>query len=686
MIKALAALVIGALALLVPLSSSTGTLGAASHRATVHAKRGAVSASLTDSSDDWPMFQGNPDHTGVSPDTSISASSAGNLVERWATYDGGHGKGGIIASPTVVYNSTLNETLIYDSSDIGNIEAIDAATGAVVWSDKTDNSTYGSPTYYDGVLYVVTNNGYLETFDATTGAADCSTVLPLSAEETAPGRIMDSPVVGEINDSGPMVFFGDAGDNSTGEELNGGHEWAFTGVGNTAGGCKEVWMFNDWLLKAPKPDENETGSWSPPALTQDADGNWLLVFGSSNPDDQVYALDAATGEKDWSVVTTVEHDDDVGAGPAITAPGVNGIADGAVYIDGKNSILYAIDLTTGATLGQFNMKALVGAAINSVSTPSVADGKVFVAYGAYFFAFDALDLNAGPIWQAGPLTYQDFSSSAISGPPGDQVVFIGDLAGTEYGFDIATGVQEFEANIRHQIWASTTIADNMVLFAGMNGELYCYSIPASTSTAINATPNPVAKKSNVIYSANVTPVPDAGTVSFTTGTGKPIPRCTDMPVDTTTGRATCQTSYLTAGDYSVAASYNGDTAFLASTATTYTEVVARGTATYISASANPIHINKAVTYVARIDPPAAGTVDFTQDGTTIAGCGAVAVDTTNGKATCRVDGYSDPGTHAIVASYSGTTDYSASVSKTLSEVVNGVCGDITELITRIGAC
>ena len=153
-------------------------------------------------------------------------------------------------------------------------------------------------------------------------------------------------MVGHIDSTGPIVYFGDIGQS---EKVNAGHEWAVTGFGNSAGNCQPKWSFNGWTNKGG--NGTKTGSWSSPTLTQDSTGQWLIVLGSSNPDEAVYALKASDGTKLWRFQSQKIHgDEDIGAGTTIGAPGVNGFADGVVYIDGKDKIEYALNLHTGAQI------------------------------------------------------------------------------------------------------------------------------------------------------------------------------------------------------------------------------------------------------------------------------------------------------------------------------------------------
>jgi hypothetical protein len=68
------------------------------------------------------------------------------------------------------------------------------------------------------------------------------------------------------------------------------------------------------------------------------------------------------------------------------------------------------------------------------------------------------------------------ASPAVSGAPGDQAVFVGDLNDDEYGFGLATGAQLFSAASTGIIRESAAIADGALYFAS-NGTLYAYAPP-----------------------------------------------------------------------------------------------------------------------------------------------------------------------------------------------------------------
>jgi outer membrane protein assembly factor BamB len=392
------------------------------------------------------------------------------LTKKWSQFVGGGTgtTGPVEASPAVVYNATLNETLVYDGSAGGVFSAFDATTGSVVWSDTLGGGVIGSPAVDAGTVYVAVIKGILYALNATTGAVQCAFSLPTFPPQTGPGHIQASPVVGYIDASGPIVFFGDEG---LAERMNAGHEWAITGVGNRAGSCQQKWVFNGFLNKGPKG--TKTGSWSSPALAQDSTGRWVVVFGSSNPDQAVYALNAADGTELWRFATQkTGGDQDVGAGPTISAPGVNGFADGVVYIDGKNKIEYAIDLGTGLQIWSFNMLTDSGVKTNSVSTASLVGNNVVVAYGGYVYDLDAT--TGAKVWRTSTKIGTILASVGISGAAGDQVVFIGDLSGNENGYKLSDGSLVFSTNVASKIHASAAVSDGMVFFASDGGVVYAF--------------------------------------------------------------------------------------------------------------------------------------------------------------------------------------------------------------------
>src|SRR5262249_8147422 len=95
----------------------------------------------------------------------------------------------------------------------------------------------------------------------------------------------------------------------------------------SAATCATQWSFSGYQVAA--------GTWDPLAYAVDALGEPLVLFGSSDPDDAAYAVDAVTRAEVWRYQTNGTGDADVGSGLTISPPGANGFADGVAYVPGK---------------------------------------------------------------------------------------------------------------------------------------------------------------------------------------------------------------------------------------------------------------------------------------------------------------------------------------------------------------
>lgn len=189
-----------------------------------------------------------------------------------------------------------------------------------------------------------------------------------------------------------------------------------------------------------------------------------------------------------------------------------------------------------------------------------------------------------------------------------------------------------------------------------------------TKTAITASTARVSVGHQLTYTASVTPAPSGGTVTFVDGTN-PITSCAAQPI--AAGKASCTVAYSAVGSHSVSAWYSGspDGAFAGSKAVPGTTVVAyQSTRTSLSASTGTPAIGTPAVYSAQVVPaPNGGRVAFRDRGRVLSGCRARTV--VHGIATCRVV-YRSLGTHAISASFAGTTLYTRSATSTTRVTVS----------------
>ncbi len=441
---ALAAVVAGAA--LAGALATAGPASAAAHPGPGH-HRGTAAPVFTD----WPMFRANPSHTGYSPETSISSTNASSLAATWTAPLGTPSD----TSPAVVRNITLGKALVYAAAS-NHFYAYPAGGGAAVWTYKLPAGVVeDSPAVFRGVVYFGSTAGTLFALNATTGALMCSF--------KAGGPVLASPVVvNAANGSGPVAYVGTIPGNGAP-----GAQWAINGPGNTAGGCTKAWEFTSFAV-APG------GTWSSPAYGTDAKGVPLVVFGSKDRDDSVYALNARTGALVWRYRTSFAALADVGAAPTISAPGRSGFASGVVYVTGKDKTVYALNLTTGGLIWKY---ALLGGGNPTGSSGDVA-GTALIGNRLYVPSdkgMYALNATTGTlVWHV--LTGSTFyASPAITGPPGRLVLVDADNEGHLYVLNQATGAVLWMQKPAWGFWASPTVSQGAIYVAGLDGVLRSFA-------------------------------------------------------------------------------------------------------------------------------------------------------------------------------------------------------------------
>jgi hypothetical protein len=185
---------------------------------------------------------------------------------------------------------------------------------------------------------------------------------------------------------------------------------------------------------------------------------------------------------------------------------------------------------------------------------------------------------------------------------------------------------------------------------------------ALVSSAVSASSGaPVTLTATVTSSSSGTPT---GTVTFLDGT-------TTLGTGTlnNTAVATITTSTLTVGTHSITCKYAGNANFAGSTSAAMTETITPGATTAaLVSSAVSASSGAAVTFTATVTSSSPGTPTGTVaflDGTTTLGTGplnssAVATFTTSSLTV---------GTHSLAASYGGDSNFAASTSTLLSQVV-----------------
>jgi hypothetical protein len=200
----------------------------------------------------------------------------------------------------------------------------------------------------------------------------------------------------------------------------------------------------------------------------------------------------------------------------------------------------------------------------------------------------------------------------------------------------------------------------------------------TTTVTVSANPNPSVHGQSVTFTATVAAggstanVPE-GIVTFMDGDTVLATRTLNaLGMASSNGRVTFPTSALATGSHSITVVYSGDTNFDGSTSTAVTQVVnPASTATALSSSVNPSAYGQQVTFTVTVTTRAPGTGTPTGDVTFWDGGTAVGTGTldASGKATFTTSDLM-AGSHSMTVDYNGGTDFAASTSTAVTQVVN----------------
>ncbi|MHC5111906.1 MAG: outer membrane protein assembly factor BamB family protein [Planctomycetota bacterium] len=118
---------------------------------------------------------------------------------------------------------------------------------------------------------------------------------------------------------------------------------------------------------------------------------------------------------------------------------------------------------------------------NIISTPVIFDDKVFLCVGqdpehgegpGHLFAIDGTkrgDITvSGKVWHVGGKNFnRSMSTAAIA----DGLLYLSDLSGFLYCFDVATGKQYWRYDTFAAIWGSPFVVDGKVMLGDEDGEV-----------------------------------------------------------------------------------------------------------------------------------------------------------------------------------------------------------------------
>jgi outer membrane protein assembly factor BamB len=318
---------------------------------------------------------------------------------------------------------------------------------SLVWKFKTNGRVISSPAVVGDVVYIASTDGSLYAVNRADGSQKW--------KFDSKGPIASSPAV-----AGGVVIVSSVDGLIYGvDAATGASKWTFKTKGErrfTAPGIHGAIPNTERM-----PDPFDVFLSSPVVA------NGVAYIGSG--DQNVYALDAATGALKWTFATG----DVVHASPAV--------ANGVVYIGSWDRNLYAIDASNGRERWRYTTgnDTTIYNQIGIASSAAVAGGLVFV--GGRDGHFHVVDAATGQLkWKHNNRGGWTIASPAVK----DGIVYFPTSDGTRFkALEAATGNVKFDLQNKAVSFSSPALAGNVAFYGTSDGYLNAVSLTDGTLKA-----------------------------------------------------------------------------------------------------------------------------------------------------------------------------------------------------------
>ncbi|MCD6386026.1 PQQ-binding-like beta-propeller repeat protein [Candidatus Sumerlaeota bacterium] len=373
---------------------------------------------------DWTMFMGSPEHSGLSEDKIRPP-----LVYQWSFSTGGWVD---LASPIVADGKVFIATKRLDDSTEPRIFALDSRSGEPLWQKTLDMPVEHTLAYADGKVVALCQDGTLIALDASTGETQWQQSLGSRYERW----IFSAPVVKD-----GVVYCGNSA-------------W-FSAIDLNSGSV--LWTNQDgydWI-----------SSYASPAVANDNIITGAVWLSFNKKYGSLYAMSKKTGKRQWFLNAIGFH-----SSPAFFA--------NKVFCTDTRGILYELNHENGNVLWRQPLES------GWATTTPVIKGNYLIAGSGqgtiYCFKLPQKEL----CWELATTNskfnmspYQiDFqpllSSPVISG----DLVFIGSGSGSLYAIRISDGKVLWQHDFGVPVLSTPAISGNCLFTCTSTGTVFCLTM------------------------------------------------------------------------------------------------------------------------------------------------------------------------------------------------------------------
>lgn len=341
-------------------------------------------------------------------------AASGDVIDGWPVDLGASSQ----CSPTVAHGT------VYVGTESGTIRAVDGTSGETQWRFETEGPVRGAPAVHDGVVYATSGDGVVYAIDAETGA---ETVWEFDTGQGVTGdvSIRGGPAVTTggtvtvyVANTGGVIYAIENGEQQWEHLVEAGQVQSTPVVASGSvyvGSVQSAAGFlyaldaasgqRDWQFEA------EGGILAAPAATSDR-----VYVGSR--DQSLYALNPGNGEQLWSF----ETDRQINSSPVVV--------DDTVYVTNFSNSLYALT-TDGDQRWQSETSGSISA------SPVVAGGRIYL--GSENTGFYALESGGNVAFVSGRQTDTEVENSPLATPETGPFAFLALPLGVLTAFGLLGG-------------------------------------------------------------------------------------------------------------------------------------------------------------------------------------------------------------------------------------------------------